>query len=157
MKTVAGKPGLVINPRAVPGEVPTLLSLHIKRGGEFAVEIDFSLAKFGVSEDGKQFYISARPEGNDRDRLTIRGLSLEAGVTYPIGDGDEEVHVSLDVQGITEYATDPVGTFTVHNVFKYPDGNTYLLGYFVFLMTETVGEKRDILVNCYTLQILEND
>lgn len=157
MKTVAGKPGLVIDQRKAPGKVPTLLSLHIERKGEPDVEIDFSLAKFGVNEDGKQFHISARREGNDTDRLTIRGLSLEAGLTYPIGDGEKEIHVVLEVRGITEYAKDPIGSFTSHSVYKDPDGNTYLLGHFVFLMTETVGEKRDILVNCYTLQILEND
>lgn len=157
MKRITGTPALVIDSQGIKSEVPTLLRLYIQREGEHEVEVDFGLAKFVVQEAVGQFHISARHQGGDAtDRLTIRGLSLESGVTYTIGDGDDDVHVSLEVKGITEYATDPKGTFTVFNAFDY-DGKLYLLGHFAFVMKETLGEQRDIKVNCYTLQILESD
>lgn len=157
MKVIAGKPEVILNPKSTLSDIPTLLSLYVNRIDESEVEIDFGNATFGVDQDNSQFHISARPvKGNGTDLLTIRGLELEPGATYRIGDGEKDVHVVLEIKDITEYATDPVGTFTVQVVQQVPSGKIYLLGHFQFVMTETLGEKRDIHVSCYLLQILQS-
>ena len=158
MKIIAGKPEVILNPKSTLSGIPTLLDLYVNRIDEPEVTIDFADATFGVDQDNSQFYISARPvKGNGTDLLTIRGLELEPGVTYRIGDGEKDVHVVLEIKDITEYATGPVGTFTVHEVNEDPSGKIYLLAHFQFVMTETIGEKRDIHVSCYVLQILQSE
>lgn len=158
MAISSGKPNVLTGQNGELSVEQTQLILDINYTGEPPTRYDFGRAVFGVNKDVREFYITAHPRDEAcTDRLTIRGLDLESQTTYTIGEGEKDVHVTLDIEGVTDYTTSPEGKFTVTAADEAPDGNIQLLGDFYFKVSEIQGEKRDIHVNCYILKILQNE
>jgi hypothetical protein len=139
-----------------PDKVLTHLTVHVRYPHEVEKVVEFSDIKFIVNQDIPYYSILATSqEAAAEGRLTIRGAGLEAGQEYKISDSSEDVNVSFEIKGITEYTTDPEGILNIAYVGDV-EGNVAIQGDFSFEITETIGEKRTLVVRCDVFHIMQN-